>query len=125
MSKNCGDGGLLGIKSRTVLTTSLSAIFIIAKRLNEVKIMSCYLISYDLRNARDYESLYDAIRSYGTYAHVLESTWAIKTDKSAVEVRDHLTGFIDSDDGIFVVKSAQEAAWRKAICKDEWLKNNL
>ncbi len=32
--------------------------------------------------------------------------------KSATEDRDHLGKFIDSDSGIFIVKSAGEAAWR-------------
>ena len=31
--------------------------------------------------------------------------------KSATEDRDYLVKFIDNDDGIFIVKSAGEAAW--------------
>lgn len=87
--------------------------------------MACYLISYDLRKAKDYERLYDAIKSYGTWAHVLESSWAVETDKTATNLRDHLAEFIDSDDGLFVVKSAGEAAWRNVLCKNEWLKEHL
>ncbi len=87
--------------------------------------MACYVISYDLRKQRNYEALFEAIKSYGTWAHVLESTWAIKTAKSAAEVRDHLAGHMDSDDGLFVVKSGGEAAWRDVNCKAEWLKENL
>jgi hypothetical protein len=87
--------------------------------------MACYLISYDLRNTREYENLYKAIKSYGTWAHVLESSWAIVSSKSAKEIRDHLKTFIDDDDGLFVVKSGIEAAWQKVRCKDKWLKDNL
>ncbi len=32
--------------------------------------------------------------------------------KSAAEDRDHLVKFIDNDDGIFIAKSAGEAAWQ-------------
>jgi len=87
--------------------------------------VSCYIISYDLRNKRDYESLYEAIKSYGTWAHVTESTWAVVTSQKAKEVRDFLSESLDDDDRIFVVKSGVEAAWRHVICRDEWLKENL
>lgn len=87
--------------------------------------MTCYIISYDLRRKRDYEVLYDAIKSYGTWAHITESTWAIVTTKTAVEVRDHLVSVMDSDDVLFVVKSGSEAAWINVICKHEWLKEHL
>ena len=87
--------------------------------------MACYIISYDLKKERDYQSLYDGIKSYGTWARITESTWAIVTDESAVQVRDRLLSLVDSDDRLFVVKSGTEAAWRNVICKSEWLKRNL
>lgn len=87
--------------------------------------MPTYLISYDLRKKRDYGPLYDAIKSYGNWAHVLESTWAVKTTDSAKAVRDTLAAEMDGDDGLFVVKTDGEAAWRKVSCKSEWLKTNL
>ncbi len=86
---------------------------------------NCYIINYDLRNKRDYESLYEAIKSYGTNNKILESCWAIVTTKSAEEVRDHLKGVMDSDDGLFVVKSGTEAAWRNVDCTHKWLKDHL
>ena len=87
--------------------------------------MACYIISYDLRNSRNYESLYNAIKSYSKWARINESTWAVVTVKSAVEIRNHLTSVTDGDDRLFVVKSGIEAAWRNSICKNEWLKENL
>lgn len=87
--------------------------------------MACYIISYDLRKRRDYESLFEGIRSYGTWAHILESTWAIVTSQSAVQVRDYLASKMDNDDGLFVVRSGGEAGWRNVLCKNEWLKKNL
>ena len=87
--------------------------------------MTCYLISYDLRKKKDYESLYKAIKAYSGWAHILESTWAVTTNLSAKQVRDDLKKHIDSDDGLFVLKSGVEAAWVRVNCKDEWLKENL
>lgn len=87
--------------------------------------MPCYIISYDLRNRRVYDPLYEAIQSYATWAHILESSWAVVTSRSAQEVRDHLADFIDSDDGIFVSLSGGEAAWRNVLCNNAWLKERV
>ena len=87
--------------------------------------MTCYVISYDLVKKRDYEGLYKAIKAYGTYAHITESTWAIVTTDEAKQIRDNLQKHIDSDDRIFIIKSGKEAAWRNVLCKDKWLQDNL
>ena len=91
----------------------------------EMILMTCYIISYDLRRDRDYQSLYDAIKSYPKWAHITESTWAVVTSKTAVQIRDHLSRIIDHDDRVFVVKSGTEAAWRNVMCRNEWLRKNL
>lgn len=87
--------------------------------------MNCYLIQYDLRKTRNYSSLYEAIKSYQKWAHVLESSWAVVTTKSAIEVCNHLLQYMDTDDGLFVVRANRDAAWRGVICNDQWLKDNL
>lgn len=87
--------------------------------------MPTYLISYDLRKSRDYGPLYDAIKSYGSWAHVLESTWAVKTADSAKAIRDKLAAEMDGDDGLSVVKTGGEAAWNNVLCKGSWLKDNV
>ena len=87
--------------------------------------MACYIISYDLRNRRDYASLYEAIKSYGTWAHILESTWAVVSEKATTEVRNHLISYMDNDDGLFVAQSSGIAAWLKVQCRDEWLQSYL
>ena len=86
---------------------------------------NCYIINYDLRKQRNYDALYTAIKSYGTWAKVLESCWAIVTTQSATQVRDYLAQHMDSDDGLFVVKTAGVAAWRNVNCSDQWLKDNV
>ena len=88
--------------------------------------MACYIISYDLcKPGRNYDELYKAIKSYSTWGHINESLWAIVTESTAVQIRDHLLKCLDSNDRLFVVKSGTEAAWRNSICKSEWLKENL
>ena len=87
--------------------------------------MQCYIISYDLRKQRNYDDLYQEIKSFPTWAHITESTWAIVAEESAAEIRGNLRKVVDADDAIFVVRSGGEAAWRNVICKSEWLKKYL
>ena len=88
--------------------------------------MKVYQISYDLRKQRDYESLYECIKSYGTYSHALESTWLIATNQTAAQVRDNLAEVMDSDDGLLVTRLQGESAWIGLRDKTtEWLKNQL
>ncbi len=88
--------------------------------------MSCYIISYDLRApGRNYDSLYEKLKSYTKWAKITESTWAVITESSAAQIRDALKTVTDPNDRIFVVKSGVESAWRNSICKNEWLKENL
>jgi hypothetical protein len=88
--------------------------------------MASYIISYDLlKPGRNYEDLYAAIKTYSRWAHVNESVWAVVTNSSAVQIRDHLLQYTDQNDRVFVIKSGVEAAWRNSICRNEWLKENL
>jgi hypothetical protein len=87
--------------------------------------MACYIISYDLRNDRDYESLYKAIKAYGIWARITESMWAVVTEESATQIRDYLLKHMDQDDRLFVVKSGIESAWTNVRCRNEWLRKHL
>lgn len=89
--------------------------------------MNCYIISYDLNRGSDfdYSRLHDAIKAYGTWAHINKSVWAVVTSQSAAEVRGSLMERMDSGDSIFVVKSGVEAAWSNVICRNKWLQDNL
>ncbi|MFZ1528903.1 MAG: CRISPR-associated protein Cas2 [Ferruginibacter sp.] len=86
-----------------------------------------FIISYDLAegSGSEYQELIQAIKAYGTWAHVTKSTWAIVTDAKASEVRDHLISFLPDGSRLFVIKSGSVAAWRNPICRSEWLKKHL
>ncbi|MBF0325305.1 MAG: hypothetical protein HQL42_09545 [Alphaproteobacteria bacterium] len=88
--------------------------------------MSVYSISYDLcKPGQNYSSLHEAIKSYGTWARPLESYWLVVSSKSAVEIRDHLTKHMDSNDKLLVAKLSGEAAWIN-LAKDvsDWILKN-
>ena len=88
--------------------------------------MSSKIIEYDLRHpGRNYDALYNAIKNYGTWARITESTWFINTTETCVQVRDKLSKQMDSNDRIFVGELSGVAAWKNTICESRYLKNNL
>ena len=92
--------------------------------------MKVYQINYDLRKQRNYEELYNKIKSYSKWSHPLESCWIVVTDKSAVEIRNDLQTVLDGDDGLLVTRLQGEAAWQKVRGDHNsemttWLKDNL
>ena len=87
--------------------------------------MSSFLISYDLISDKDYSKLYEAIRNYGSFAHVLESVWIIKSSNSSKDIRDNLRSYIDNNDKLFVAKLSGESAWLN-LSKEvsDWIHQN-
>lgn len=84
------------------------------------------IISYDLCTpGRNYDDLYKVIKSYGTWAHITESTWFINADESCVVIRDKLLGHMDANDRLFIGELTGTAAWNNIICNDDYLKRNI
>lgn len=87
---------------------------------------NCFIISYDLCSpSQDYNQLYSAIKSFGTWGRLTESTWAIVTDSTVVQIRNFLMRFIDNDDRLIVIKGGKEAAWVHTIADNNWIQQNL
>lgn len=81
---------------------------------------------YDLRaSGRNYTKLHEAIKAYGIWAKITESTWGIVTDSTATEIRDNLSSYMDSNDRLFVIKSGHNSAWKNVIASNEWFKKHL
>ena len=86
----------------------------------------CYIISYDLSApCRNYEDLYNAIKSYTYWGKLTESTWAVVTSQSYIQIRDDLKKYIDENDKLIVIQSGRAAAWTKILASDSWAKTNL
>ena len=86
----------------------------------------CYIISYDLlKSGQDYEELHNAIKAFHFWGRLTESTWAIVTSMSHVEIRDVLKKYLDENDRLIVVQSGRAAAWTKLMASDVWLKQQL
>ncbi|MHA6281277.1 hypothetical protein ACXYMT_13970 [Salinimicrobium sp. CAU 1759] len=65
-----------------------------------------YFLSYDLIKAKDYQKLYDELSIFGA-SRVLESVWCFRYNRDSSRVlRDHFMLFIDNDDRLLVIESA-------------------
>lgn len=90
--------------------------------------MASYVISYDLnRPGQNYNELFEEIKALGTWWHCLDSTWIVKSNLTAAQVRDRLVKKIDTNDRLIVAALTGEAAWTTSFseqCQD-WLRKNL
>ena len=89
--------------------------------------MKTYMVGYDLRRpGQDYSSLIDALKAYPNWWHNLDSTWVIKTNDSAVAIRDNLVRHIDQNDKLLVAALTGESAWYGFNSDgDSWLSQNI
>lgn len=84
-----------------------------------------YMVCYDLNSpGQEYSDLYEQIKTYGTWWHHLDSTWIVKSSKTAAEIRDHLGQYIDSDDELLIVKFGSWAGQGFEKRAYEWIHNN-
>ena len=74
--------------------------------------MKSYLIAYDPnRPAQYYTDFFDAVKKLGTCWHCLNSAFIVKADKSATQIGNYLSPYIDTSDKLLVVELTGEAAF--------------
>lgn len=84
-------------------------------------------INYDLRSpGRDYQPVYDYIKSLGTWAKLLKSLWLVRTAKTASTVRDELNTKVDSNDEVLVLDVTGDT-WATNFSDDTttWMHSNM
>ena len=73
--------------------------------------MALYFLTYDLRNSKDYQKLYNELEKFKA-VRVFESTWCFKRNSTSVsELRDYFKRYMDSDDGLLVSESKAWATY--------------
>ncbi|RJL18028.1 SinR family protein [Paracoccus siganidrum] len=94
--------------------------------------MACYMIGYDLnREGANYSAKNQRLRErleemFPTYWRHLDSTWIVKTNLSAVKIRDAISPILDNNDELLVAALTGEAAWCGFTDKgSKWLKEHL
>ena len=75
--------------------------------------MNKYLITYDLKNKsiKEYQSLFIAIKSLGSWWHYLDSTWIVKTNLNSQQIWNLLGPHLLRNDYIIVVKIDTSDKW--------------
>jgi len=86
---------------------------------------TCYIVSFDTASEAARTKVAEAIKAYGTWAHITASTWAVVTPQTHKEIRDHLKAMLPEGSRLFVIRSGSIAAWNNVRCNNEWLKRYL
>lgn len=87
--------------------------------------MTTFVVSYTLkRPGQDYETLWDELgRLDGQRA--LEALWLVNVNNTAKEVHDHLKGYVDANDRLWVSElTAKRAVTNAIVGTSDWLRNN-
>ena len=72
--------------------------------------MALYFLSYDLRNARSYQTLYDELGRLNA-VRIVESTWCFnRVNTSTKGLRNHFARLMDGDDGLVVSEVGEWAS---------------
>ena len=87
-----------------------------------------YLITYDLNTeGKDYNALYDKIKSLGEWFHPLESVWFLKPSliPDVNNITEQLRTTMDNNDHIFVVEITKQSrqGWLPKTAW-EWLREH-
>ncbi|GAB1798642.1 CRISPR-associated protein Cas2 [Priestia megaterium] len=67
--------------------------------------MKTYMICYDLlsnETIKDYQRIIDAIKSIGQAEEIQRSVWLLRSGKHAIEIRNILQNYLDSNDKLFI-----------------------
>lgn len=85
-----------------------------------------YLITYDLKKpGQNYNELYEAIKSLGSWWHYLESTWLVDTSLIAPRISEKLNPKIDKNDRLLVIKVTSDySGWLTNDAWD-WIKQHI
>jgi len=79
-----------------------------------------YAVIYELKKWRkDYSSLFEKIKEYGTWMHYIDNVWIIESSYDADKISQDLLPLIDQkDDYLLVIKIASD--YQGWLPKDAW-----
>jgi hypothetical protein len=89
--------------------------------------MNTILIHYELHGAnRDYDALYQRIMSCGSWCHVHESLWLVKTEKTAAQVRNHVRSVLRQGDQVITI-DVTGRSWATNYTNEQtdWMHENI
>lgn len=90
--------------------------------------MKSYIVVYQLENSvNDYSKISEKLKAYSGWAKPFDRTWLIRTDKTAVEIRDELASAIERRGSIMVIKIS-DASWATSLVQrsiNDWMHENV
>jgi hypothetical protein len=89
--------------------------------------MALFVISYDLRKARQYQRLVQQLEKWQA-VRVLDSLWLANLNGTALKVRDVLRPLLDAEDGLAIIELKAGSMWATAGVQPAgltWLKTQL
>ena len=87
--------------------------------------MAVLLVTYDLnRPGKDYPDLLKTIKEY-SWAKISESSYAINTTKSPIDVFNQLKPFVDKNDNLYIINLKRPYTGFGPKEVNEWLEQNL
>ncbi len=87
--------------------------------------MACYLVTYDLNHETKRPPIVQEVKSFDGWARLSESSYAISTWMSAMDVYNKLSKLIDGNDQLYIIPLKKP--WYGFGPKDvnKWLDDNL
>lgn len=90
--------------------------------------MKTLLVGYDLnRPGQDHERLWDRLKEFGTWWRHLDSTWLVRTELTAVQLRNEVRPLLGSSDELLVIDVTGKS-WAGTGFSDHaysWLRTNM
>ena len=89
--------------------------------------MAAYVVCYDLQDPQMYQRVWDLLDDWDG-VRLLESLWAVSSEKSALELRNALKAVTGADDGIAILEIKPGSWW---ACENaeadglEWLRRRI
>lgn len=84
-------------------------------------------VNYDLRKpGRNYEPVYDYLKSFSAWSRPLGSLWLVRTSKSAVTVRNELKRLVDGNDRVITFDVTGDSwATNFSDAQTTWMHNHM
>lgn len=84
--------------------------------------MAYFVVTYDLIQQKNYQTLTDELTRIGGEKAAL-SVWLVEQNLSALQMREHLQDFVDNDDKLIVVEFLKRPSWTRAFTTGvDWIK---
>ena len=88
--------------------------------------MALFAVSYQLNNTKDYPKLWTEMERLGAHKAMRSFYLMSLTNSTASSVRDHLKGYVDDDDMIFVARMDEKPASHKCYTGTiKWIEDHF